>query len=146
MNCRGLDHRSEFIRSWKLSSQTTALGTYKDQVFAPIFCKELGNQKKKLVWLEDEKSVGKTALYNDTQDLQTVLMAISRADPKCARAALSRLLRANSSLRQVAEAYIRASSKSARETKDRIIEGICASIENNTSFSGISNKGRGAPL
>ena len=65
-----------------------------------------------MVWLEAEKSVGKTALYNDTQDLQTVLMAISRADSKRAGAALSRLLNApaNSRIRQVVEASIRASS------------------------------------
>lgn len=63
-------------------------------------------------------------------------MAISRADPKRAGAALSRLLNApaNSRVKQVVEASIRASSKSAHETKDLIIEGICSSIEHNTRF------------
>ena len=105
-------------------------------VLAPSFSKVVNDDK--MDWAVSNKTVSKSTLFYDSQDLNTLLMAISRANPDRAGKALSQLLsdKANVRVKNIVEESFSSSSKSTSNVNQFIIDGIRESINHHTTSSG----------
>ena len=105
-------------------------------VLAPSFSKVMNDDK--MDWAVSNKTVSKSTLFYDSQDLNTLLMAISRANPDRAGKALSQLLsdKANVWVKNIVVESLSSSSKSTSDVNQFIIDGIRESIDHHTTSSG----------
>ena len=105
------------------------------KLLAPQISKEL-NEDGKINW-SSEKPVGRTTLHHDTKDLQSVLMAVSRANPARAGNAISQLLsdKANERVRDIVKEQL-LPFKGPDVGKIIVIDGIRDSVSHHSRGKG----------
>ena len=113
------------------------------KLLAPKFCEAMISPNK-LDWSasKSKRKVGRSTLFSDVQDLQTLLMAISRANPDRAGQALSQMLstKGNKRLREIVKESF-ASSHTANQSKV-IIGGVRDCISYHTQCKGHRSQAR----